>query len=229
MTRGVRTISIVVALALAAWLFGGRLLGFKSWDWHQKLVLEVNTPHGLVSGGSTVALHVSIDPKWLPSNGGGGHNRVVGEASFVQVAPGKYLVALLRSQDETDRALYSFFQEGVGLTDQSENLFNKLELGHGSAAVPHSLYPTLVTFDDPSDPKSVKKVDPYNLAATFGPGVSLQGITLEITKEPVTDGKIATVLPWLAEYYGQALANFPKTSPNDTMPWLSSGAFKTKG
>ncbi len=204
------------------------MLGFKSWDWHQKLVLEVNTPHGLVSGGSTVALHVSLDPKWLPTNGGDGHSRASGEASFVEVAPGKYLFALLRSQDETDRALFSFFSKGTGLTDRSEALFGELERASGTASVSHSMYPTLVTFDDPSDPKSVRQVGPNNLAATFGSGVSLKGITLEITKERVTDGKIESVLPWIPAYYGRPLANFPKTSPNDVMPWLSSGAFKTK-
>lgn len=34
-------------------------------------------------------------------------------------------------------------------------------------------YPLLVTFTDITDPKAVKKVEPHNLAATFGKGVSL--------------------------------------------------------
>ncbi|MDR4487070.1 MAG: hypothetical protein R3B83_06040 [Nitrospirales bacterium] len=55
----------------------------------------------------------------------------------------------------------------------------------------------LVTFTDLTDPTTVKKVDPENLAATLGPGVSLKRITLEITDEPVTEGKIEQVLGWL--------------------------------
>ncbi|MEX2490602.1 MAG: hypothetical protein WD425_02455, partial [Nitrospirales bacterium] len=58
-------------------------------------------------------------------------------------------------------------------------------------------YPLLVTFTDITDPTTVKTVDPDNLAATFGPGVSLKRITLEITDEPVTEGKIENVLRWL--------------------------------
>lgn len=58
-------------------------------------------------------------------------------------------------------------------------------------------YPLLVTFTDITDPTTVKQVNPTNLAATFGPGVSLKRITLEITDEPVTEGKIEHVLGWL--------------------------------
>ncbi|MEX2492944.1 MAG: hypothetical protein WD425_14410, partial [Nitrospirales bacterium] len=57
-------------------------------------------------------------------------------------------------------------------------------------------YPLLVTFTDITDPTTVKQVDPDNLAATFGPGVSLKRITLEITDESVTEGKVEQVLGW---------------------------------
>ena len=58
-------------------------------------------------------------------------------------------------------------------------------------------YPLLVTFGDINDPASVKKVDPNDLAATFGPGYTLKSITLEITDEPVTTGKVEDVLGWV--------------------------------
>ena len=54
--------------------------------------------------------------------------------------------------------------------------------------------PLLVTFADITDPTTVQKVDPENLVATFGPGVSLKRISLEITDEPVTEGRIERVL-----------------------------------
>ena len=56
--------------------------------------------------------------------------------------------------------------------------------------------PLLVTFTDIKDPTTVKKVDPDNLAATFGPGVSLKSITLEITDETVTEGKVEKIFVW---------------------------------
>lgn len=58
----------------------------------------------------------------------------------------------------------------------------------------------LVTFRDIDDPASVEKVDPANLAATFGEGVSLKRITVELTDGPVTRG-IEERLPWLPNVY----------------------------
>lgn len=63
--------------------------------------------------------------------------------------------------------------------------------------IPRSHYPLLVTFTDTADPTTVREVDPDNLGTTFGSGVSLKRITLEITDEPVTEGKIESVLGWL--------------------------------
>ena len=54
--------------------------------------------------------------------------------------------------------------------------------------LPQWLYPMLVTFTDIDDPSSVQRVDPANLAASFGPGVTLKRITVEVTKDPVTTG-----------------------------------------
>ena len=49
---------------------------------------------------------------------------------------------------------------------------------------------------DITDSKTIKVLDPGNLAATFGPGVLLKRVTLEITDQPVTRGSIEQVLPW---------------------------------
>jgi hypothetical protein len=54
-----------------------------------------------------------------------------------------------------------------------------------------------VTFADVADPTTVARVDPDDLAASFGPGVTLRGMTLEITDDPVTKGVVEGVLGWL--------------------------------
>ena len=63
--------------------------------------------------------------------------------------------------------------------------------------LPPDTYPLLVTFTDIADPKTVKRVDPDDLAATFGPGYRLASVTLEITDEAVTEGRVQSVLGWL--------------------------------
>lgn len=63
--------------------------------------------------------------------------------------------------------------------------------------LPPQAMPLLVTFDDITDPTTVRLVDPTNLSASFGPGVSLAGVTLEITGADVMDGRVEAVLGWL--------------------------------
>ena len=47
-------------------------------------------------------------------------------------------------------------------------------------------YPRLVRFCDNADPKTVEKVDPANLAASFGSGNRLKRITAQIVDGDVT-------------------------------------------
>lgn len=63
-----------------------------------------------------------------------------------------------------------------------------------------SAYPMLVTFSDLGDPASVERVDPDDLAASFGDGVRLKRVTVQMTDDPVTTG-ITTRLPWLITFW----------------------------
>lgn len=73
-------------------------------------------------------------------------------------------------------------------------------------------YPYLVTFKDIADPTSVVRVDPDDLAASFGAGYRLKAITVQVTDEPVTVG-IAERLAWLSKYPEPSLN--PQHSPTD--------------
>ena len=66
---------------------------------------------------------------------------------------------------------------------------------------PQSAYPLLVRFEDIKHPESVTQVDPGNLATSFGPGVELKRITVQITEDPVTTG-IEQRLSWLQNHHG---------------------------
>ena len=57
----------------------------------------------------------------------------------------------------------------------------------GSGLLPRNAYPMLVTFGALAHkPTSVVRVDPDDLAATFGEGVWLERIVVRMTSEPVT-------------------------------------------
>jgi hypothetical protein len=228
MTRRSKNIAIVAVALLAVWFYGGRLLGFRSWDWHQKLVLEVETPTGTKTGGSIVAIHASTDPKWIPISAADGiRSEVKGEASFVEISPGKYLFATVDSNSPAERAAFTFpAKKGVNAYDQ----LDAIERARETRPVWRGKYPHLVTFTNNSDPSSVEEVDPNHLEVFFGPRVSLKGINLEITSEAVTDGQIGRILKWLPEYYGRQLdgSRYESLSAqNRVANSLTSGSFKT--
>ena len=47
------------------------------------------------------------------------------------------------------------------------------------------------------------EVKPESLAAAFGPGYSLKSITLEITDEEVTRGRVEKIIPWVGSIKGR--------------------------
>ena len=66
--------------------------------------------------------------------------------------------------------------------------------------MPPDGWPIMVNFADVADPTSVALVDPDNLAASFGPGVRIKAVTLEITRASVTTGRLEELLPWLGQF-----------------------------
>lgn len=71
----------------------------------------------------------------------------------------------------------------------------------------------LVTFDDITKPETVRRVNPADLAAVFGEGVRVKAVTLEITGEAVTEGRVEGVLGWMPDYPEAPI--IPKVDPMD--------------
>jgi hypothetical protein len=57
----------------------------------------------------------------------------------------------------------------------------------------------MVTFEDISDPTSVRLVAPDDLESAFGEGVRLHEMTLLITEDRTSVNQVQDVLPWLKE------------------------------
>ena len=70
-----------------------------------------------------------------------------------------------------------------------------------------------VTFDEVTNPETVREVEAEHLAAVFGEGVRLQAVTLEITGEAVTEGRDQRVLGWMPDYPEAPI--IPKVAPMD--------------
>ncbi len=193
-----RRLAILASMLVA--LFGLSACGEKH-TWRQKTILEVETPNGIVTGGSVNEMTVDWFgglELWINSSAVIARTR--GEASFVEVAPNQYLFALLRDGEAFETA--EVFRE-AGDNKETRPITARLEKLRERRTVQPSLYPMLVTFTDSNDPKTVQLVDPENLAATFGEGIELKGISVEITDEKVTEGAVERVLGWWNSHKGR--------------------------
>lgn len=210
---------IFVALALCLPLSGCDLLfDFPEWQWHQKLTVSVMTPEGMKTGSAVTSARIEFPPKWTGVGDAAGMQRggVSGEAVVVDLGQGRYLFTLLQGYTEWT-AYTAFFPELEGKAMLKEEMFPYLDLMVASTGqtrdVPRKHYPLLVTFGDINDPASVRRVSPGDLAATFGPGYRLNAITLAITDEPVTEGRVQKVLGWLCDYKSKRLRLSAQTGP----------------
>jgi hypothetical protein len=83
----------------------------------------------------------------------------------------------------------AYFQPGtdIGLSySQQKEALHQLLRQSGPRDVPLVILPKLVRFRDINDQQTLVRVLPYDLAATFGPGVELKRVILQLTDDPVT-------------------------------------------
>ncbi len=179
-------------------------------DYRYRLSVEVETPEGLRSGSSVLEVKQSMGRSAMDPAGMRISRRLRGEAVSVDLGDGRMLFALLRSETDTDWALSVVQRLSPDTPGESwaEQFDDMLQL-EGEIPIPRmwpatrrlpeiSAYPMLVTFGDLDDPTSVERVDPDDLAATFGEGVSLSRITVEMTDDYVTTG-IDESLGWFRD------------------------------
>ena len=122
-----------------------------------------------------------------------------------------------------------FWKKGNQLPQGTvEDRYQVLEKIRGKADVPRDHYPMLVTFADINDPKTVHEMKPDQVSSIFGAGYSLKSITLEITYEAVTEGRVEQLPFWpilLKQTTLSGLTAFDKSRP-DPINYLNFKVFK---
>jgi hypothetical protein len=186
--------------------------------------VTVSTPRGEVSGSSVVA--VSYTENFFSGGWGGAlyHLTLRGDATTVDLGGGQFLFALLAYEEsEEPHSTGMIPLKLLRLPNEDEyaywatDRFKRVQAarGRGPITLPQKLYPRFLRFRDIKDPTTAELVDSDNLAKSFGPGVRLVRVTIEITHEPVTRG-IRKVLPWLSP----KVAWFGLSKGNPNMPPL---------
>lgn len=218
--------------------FAVLLSGCGWWDWHdwrQKVIVEVQTPNGIVTGTSVQDIEFSRANFSVP----GGDRKafeVTGEGVIVDLASAGKLFVLLSGKNfhgSAERLAPIAFASDVEQGYTSKPAIDQVVATplYSQAPLPEYAYPLLVTFDDLDDPATVREVDPADLAATFGPGYALRSISVQMTDEPNGAGEMQRVLPWLGKYFDKRLDGdtigtifAPDRLAND----LASGSFSTE-
>ncbi|MEQ8928738.1 MAG: hypothetical protein RID96_02655 [Nitratireductor sp.] len=187
----------LVGFVLATLLLAGCGWFAERWEWNQKLTVEV-----LVDGESVSGAAVSY-VRWQEADALDNYPTAYrGEATVVDLGERGVLFALI-GEPTKYVAGYTLHEELGERRSDYETLYPKIAQFRGVRDVPPERYPLLVTFTDIADPTTVRRVDPDDLAATFGPGVALKRITLEITDEAVTEGRVEEVLGWWGSIMGR--------------------------
>lgn len=183
--------------AFSVALGGCQLLGLE-WRYRYRLTAEVVRGGERYRGSSVIEVIRERGPTGI-----GGKAR--GEAAAVDIPGAGTLFLLLRSEkwgaDWPFIMPHHAFQEQLGSVNMVDAaLLTRLSSMNGAKVVlSPEFYPQLVRFRDIRDPKSVELVDSGNLATSFGFGVALGQILVELTPDPVTQN-IGKELPWLGAY-----------------------------
>jgi hypothetical protein len=179
---------------------GSTLWAFPSATLRYRLTIAVATPEGLRSGSGVIQVRYAKNPQflgasaeWLPT--------VWGDAAAVDLGQRGTLFAILKEGTDSRSSpeyilLRAFgFPHGAMPTPVEQGIARIAALKGEVNLLPDEL-PMLVRFRDLADPMTVERVDPRNVAASFGEGVGFAGAQIEITDDPVTRG-IEKQLPWL--------------------------------
>lgn len=177
-------------------------IAFPTNSFRYKLTVEVNTPDGVKSGFSVIEVFETKQPRGFAGGMG-----IVGEAVTVDLGARGQIFVLLKNgsreegfNSEPGSIVYSAFPRDSrpghrGGEALPENL-KRYRSEHLVAPLRPEQMPLMVRFLDPRDPKTVSRVDPTNIAASFGPGYGFKSATLETTRDSAT-AKIIRFLPWL--------------------------------
>lgn len=179
-------------------------------DHKYRLTVSVETPNGEKSASGI--LSVRPNRSYGGTGTGSSFPQTTGDALLLDLGDGKNLVALLAyGADGSNFDDASFLPTRLlGARDRRVGFRDvKTFAGQPAMPVPDQLQPVLVSFTDPADSKSARRVDPNDLVPVLGKGFRLRDLSIEIVAngfwpidfggalgEPVTRG-IERKLRWL--------------------------------
>jgi hypothetical protein len=215
--------------ALGWWVFDGSTTRPRTL--HCRRTLTVETPEGERLGSSVVEITDYFPGGLTRAQGYAVISKAQGEATVIDLGARGLLFATLADEKRLTNAVAHStslgcfdafprenFRSNSGVSasnDEYAAYIDELNNQKPKGDVPFKYLPMMVRFRDLHDPSSVERVDPSDLAASFGAGVKFERMSIEITDAPVSKS-IEAVLPWLASSHSQRLSSRPLVLTNNS-------------
>jgi hypothetical protein len=202
-------IALVCALAVAA-VYGCVSFFYQNYQVRFRLTAEVKDGDQIRTGSSVLEVEYPIYPdSFLNLDGPSSFRRVVGYAPTVDLGKKGLLFLTFIDASRTSQQIIEFNKRifcsldavpclpfaayakagslPVTVTFSSQKAaLDELLRQSGPQDVPFVALPQLVRFFDINDKPTKKIVSPFDLSASFGPGVALQRVVLELTHGAIT-------------------------------------------
>jgi hypothetical protein len=214
MTRGKKWLAGVAAVAVAVIVI--HQMAFPTYSYRYRLQIAVSIDGKIHSGSSVIEVNWGCVPFKIADSGRCG-SYLRGQAALVDLGSSHgVLVAVLRTGEQytpaakagTDATFLAAKAFGNGSTDNELPALSHLT---GRRDLVPPIFPYLVWFPNPADPKSARQIIPDNIS-TIDPTARFTEAFVEITRDsPAID--IAKKLPWLPdllrEQKGKLISGIP--------------------
>jgi hypothetical protein len=210
---------IILGLLAIPLLYLGSGFVYETWNsasYRYRLTYEVEVDGKVQVGSGVIEASLGRSATWVPQSGGA-HSGARGQAVMVDLGSRGVMFSLLSSPNYRARAeniVHANFPPERGVATAALENTRRYQVAGLKKTLAFDQLPTLVRFRDLKDPMTVEKVDPNDLAKSFGSGVVLRRVTLEtvdvgwwplnsigLSGEAVARG-IEMRLPWLARLNG---------------------------
>lgn len=206
----------VIFATLCVAVYTAWSIAYPSGTWRYKLTVEIETPEGIKTGSAVREVHAESGPQILP-DANPVYTTMRGESVVVDLGARGQVFALLKTyRDGIDGGFliinraYPFTGDPIARVRYYDTLLTD------PVTLTAELYPMLVRFRDPQDPRTVENLldisacpepNPHpmrfclkndHFAEAFGDGVKLKSVTIALTDQPVTTGVVERYLPWIA-------------------------------
>ena len=169
---------------------------YPTYTYRYRMTVNVEVDGQLRSGSSVIEVRVSKQPRFLadipPLEYG-----VTGEAVYVDLGEHRSVLALLASgaSGQDVDFLWRIVPSHFKLNLFEDRSLAQLPTLHGRWELAQDEFPTFISFEQPDDPKSARRVSENEAVQISGQRIRLRGVTIEITDDQVTRG-IENRLGW---------------------------------